>query len=189
MKWLLLLCPMMALAATPQLPPPQVQDFPNRLHIVQRATLVETNRVRCTTNCPLARSNTVFSWRPEYALAWDASVSGSITNYRIYYGATAPTNSFNAGLNRTNWLTNCPPGVWNVAVTAVNSQGLESDPGMTLRLTNDSWLVENWTALRSDAVTSVVSTNLFTVSPIVGMKFIRVRANRTGSKYVGVAWR
>lgn len=61
-------------------------------------------------------------------ITWDASNSGSIGNYCLYYGtnALALSYSMNTGLTRTQVLNLPYQGPWFFAVTAVDTNGVES---------------------------------------------------------------
>jgi hypothetical protein len=61
-------------------------------------------------------------------LAWDASPSPEVTNYRIYFGTNAGHYSFvtNAGLVRTQTVVVPHTGRWFFAATAMDANGLES---------------------------------------------------------------
>ena len=62
-------------------------------------------------------------------LAWDASPSGSIAGYRVYYGTNSRAYGFvtNAGLVQTQQVALPCPGRWFFAATAYDAIGLESD--------------------------------------------------------------
>ena len=61
-------------------------------------------------------------------LAWDASPSGDVTGYRIYYGTNSRSYYYklNAGLVRTQSVTLPRRGRWFFAVTAYDKNGVES---------------------------------------------------------------
>ena len=61
-------------------------------------------------------------------LAWDASPSPEVTNYRIYFGTNSRSYSFvtNAGLVLTQKVVLPHTGRWFFAATAMDSNGLES---------------------------------------------------------------
>ena len=61
-------------------------------------------------------------------LAWDASPSPEVTNYRIYFGTNSRSYSFvtNAGLVRTQTVVVPHTGRWLFAATATDTNGLES---------------------------------------------------------------
>ena len=61
-------------------------------------------------------------------LAWDASPSRDVTGYRIYYGTNsrAYVCKLNAGLVRTQSVTLPRRGRWFFAVTAYETNGVES---------------------------------------------------------------
>jgi hypothetical protein len=65
----------------------------------------------------------------QVTLAWDASPSPEVTNYRIYFGTNAGNYAFvtNAGLVRTQTVVLPHTGRWFFAATAVDASGLESD--------------------------------------------------------------
>lgn len=78
-------------------------------------------------------------------LAWDASPSTNIANYRIYYGVASATytNSVSAGTNLTVSVSNLVGGrTYYFAATATDTDGLESDFSaevsslISLKLTN-----------------------------------------------------
>ncbi len=63
-------------------------------------------------------------------LAWDASTSPNIANYKIYYGVVSATytNSVSAGANLTVSISNLVAGkTYFFAATATDTDGLESD--------------------------------------------------------------
>jgi hypothetical protein len=62
-------------------------------------------------------------------LAWDASSSPEVINYRIYYGTGSGNYSFvtNTGLVRTQTVVLAHAGRWFFAATAMDATGLESD--------------------------------------------------------------
>jgi hypothetical protein len=61
-------------------------------------------------------------------LTWNASPSASIAGYRIYYGTGSRAYGFvtNAGLALTQTVVLPNPGRWFFAVTAYDTNGLES---------------------------------------------------------------
>jgi hypothetical protein len=64
------------------------------------------------------------------SLAWDANPETNIVGYRLYYGTTSQslTNTVNAGLQVTATVIGLREGeTYYFAVTAFNSEGLESD--------------------------------------------------------------
>lgn len=66
-------------------------------------------------------------------LAWDASPSTNVTGYRVYHATNSQSYSaiypVAGRLTTTFTVTNAPPGASNwFVVTAVNGDGLESDP-------------------------------------------------------------
>jgi hypothetical protein len=65
----------------------------------------------------------------QVTLAWDASPSPGIANYRIYFGTSSRNYSFvtNAGLALTLVVKLPHTGRWFFAATAVATNGLESD--------------------------------------------------------------
>ena len=65
----------------------------------------------------------------QVTLAWDASPSPEVTNYRIYYGTNSRSYSFvtNAGLVLTQRVALPCPARWFFAATAYDTNGLESD--------------------------------------------------------------
>lgn len=70
------------------------------------------------------------------ALAWDASPSPEVRGYRLYHATNGQNySSFYSVPGRTNTtytVTNAPPGASNsFVVTAVNADGIESDPSNT----------------------------------------------------------
>lgn len=65
----------------------------------------------------------------QVTLAWDASPSPEVTNYRIYFGTSTRSYSFvtNTGLVRTQAVVLPHAGRWFFAATAMDANGLESD--------------------------------------------------------------
>ena len=61
-------------------------------------------------------------------LAWDASPSPEVTNYRIYFGTNSRSYSFvtNAGLVLTQAVVLPHTGRWFFAATAMDTNGVES---------------------------------------------------------------
>jgi fibronectin type 3 domain-containing protein len=61
-------------------------------------------------------------------LAWDASVSAGVTNYRVYVGPASGTfnQSFTIGNILTYRVVNLTPGTYYFAVTAIDAQANES---------------------------------------------------------------
>jgi len=61
-------------------------------------------------------------------VTWDASSSGGIRNYRLHYGTNAPAFSYwtNTGLVRTQAVVLPYRGRWFFAVTAADTNGVES---------------------------------------------------------------
>ena len=66
--------------------------------------------------------------RAAVTLAWKASPSPGVSNYRIYFGTNARSYSFvtNAGLVRTQTVVLPQAGRWFFAATAMDTNGLES---------------------------------------------------------------
>jgi hypothetical protein len=62
-------------------------------------------------------------------LAWDASPSAGVVDYRIHFGTNAGNYAFvtNAGLTLTQTVGLPHPGRWFFAATAVAGNGLESE--------------------------------------------------------------
>jgi hypothetical protein len=62
-------------------------------------------------------------------LAWDASPSVGVVDYRIHFGTNTGQYAFvtNAGLTLTQTVVLPHPGRWFFAATAVAANGLESD--------------------------------------------------------------
>lgn len=62
-------------------------------------------------------------------LAWDASPSAGITNYRVYYGVASRTytNHVNAGTNLTVGVSNLQAGVTFWFSATALAHGMESD--------------------------------------------------------------
>ena len=62
-------------------------------------------------------------------LAWDSNTEPDIAGYTVYYGQSSRsyTSSTNVGLVTTNLITGLGPGLFYFAVTAYNTNGLESD--------------------------------------------------------------
>lgn len=70
-----------------------------------------------------------FSQSVSIGLAWDASVSENITNYRIYWGNASHvyTNQEDAGDVLIYHVEALGVGTWYFAATAISADGLESD--------------------------------------------------------------
>ena len=103
MKWLLLLCPVMALAATPpQLPAPTIElKFRDQPY---RVGLLLTNRPHCTTNCPLAITNKLLVW-DHYGpgsqfIRFDIEAKHKITDTSFFVLATVTQTQYRV------WFTN-----------------------------------------------------------------------------------
>jgi fibronectin type 3 domain-containing protein len=62
-------------------------------------------------------------------LAWDASTSTNVTNYRVYWGTVSLTYTTTAtmGVATTYTVRDLTPANWCFAVTAIDSDGNESD--------------------------------------------------------------
>lgn len=62
-------------------------------------------------------------------LAWDASPSSGVMNYRIYFGTNAGNYAFvtNSGLVRTQAVVLPHTGCWYFAATAMDTNGVESE--------------------------------------------------------------
>jgi hypothetical protein len=65
----------------------------------------------------------------EVNLAWDASVTPTVTHYRVYYGnATRTYGKLETIGNVTEYkVTDLPVGMWFFAVTALDDMGNESE--------------------------------------------------------------
>lgn len=77
---------------------------------------------------PLPSGSTTLSWLPPQANV-DGSTLTDLTGYRVYWGTAPGTYSRSTQLNatsRTHTVTGLARGTWYFAVTALNSQGVES---------------------------------------------------------------
>lgn len=187
------------LAQVPPPPPAEIltKSMPNRLRVDERATLVNTNRVRCTNDCPPARSNVTFSWRGESKLEWSNSISPNITHYTLYWGpdSRSLTNSRFIGLALNAFPTNLPAGTNYVAVTATDDDGLESDfsNSIAVNIFRD-WLLYDLTEFPSNPKVWKRTTNYSEVVALpTANRLLRVKGTnaltKESTRYVGVSVR
>lgn len=195
----LMLCATCLFAAPPQLPEPKkklTHTASSKVGASERLALAAP-RVRCTTNCPAPRTNVLWFWRGDKQLQWNASVSSGITNYLVYYGPNRDSLTNVESVAGLLFLpTNCPAGTNLMAVSAVNSIGLESDLTAPIPLSVfREWVVEDWTKLKSAQLTRLaLTTNYFYARTNLSKELlVRVRGTnqvtRQRTDYVGVAVR
>ena len=84
------------------------------------------NLVACVA---LALAGAGLAWGQTVTLAWDASASGGVAGYRVYYGTNSRAyfGMTNAGLVLTQAVVLPHRGRWFFAATAYGTNGLESD--------------------------------------------------------------
>ena len=70
----------------------------------------------------------VTAWAGDVSLAWDHSISGDVTGYRLHYGATSGSYTVHVDVPyQTTWtLTGLAPGTYYIAATAYSATA-ESD--------------------------------------------------------------
>jgi hypothetical protein len=68
------------------------------------------------------------AWAGDVALQWDLNTEPDIAGYKVYYGTSSRTYSTPAalGVQSTYTVTGLAPGTYYFAVTAFNTDGMES---------------------------------------------------------------
>jgi hypothetical protein len=127
-------------------------------------------------------------WQGAYKIIWDdLNPPGSITNYIVYVGLNkdSMTNLYSTGINKEFYPTNVISGTNLLYVTAIDTNGIESDYSNTIKIyVFRQFNVYDSTSLRLINLTKLVTTTnyWFTTSIVVhANRFFIVSATNAGT--------
>jgi hypothetical protein len=128
-----------------------INTWPLYLSIIKPPTnvvvIAATNAQGFFTGKVIAYTNSV-PWS-SVTLAWDASLSGGVAGYNVYFGGNshAYTNMVTAGNALSVQITGLRVGIYYFAATAYDSFGLESDFSSEVNWTNQIKLIATTNSL------------------------------------------